>query len=116
DFLPCGKSPLKPAAIGCQSTPLFSAAAHAPQRSKTSYISRPITITSNFANLHAQPTTRNELTAYYIDFIKLLVIDKQSRMRQRIQWCFQNIVQVTTALIRRLCSNFYCQPSGQVQF
>lgn len=40
DFLPRGKSPLKPAAIGCQSTPLLSAAAQAPQRSKTSYISR----------------------------------------------------------------------------
>ena len=26
----------------------------------------------------------------------------------------QDIVQVTTALIRWLCNNFYCRPSGQV--
>ncbi len=42
-----------------------------------------------------------------IDFIKLLVVYKQPRMCQRIQQCFQDIVQVTTALIRWICNNLY---------
>ncbi len=56
------------------------------------------------------------MTTHNIDFIKLLVVYEKPRMRQCIQRCFQDIVQVPTALIRRLCSNFYCQPSGQVLF
>ena len=51
-------------------------------------------------NLHPQTSTRYWLTTNDIDFIKLLVINEHSRMRQRIQRCFQDIVQVATTLIR----------------